>query len=517
MTPSWPQQVLQRTLRSVGCPACALPPRLLRLHAAPLPGLRVLGRRPLSTVTVRAQRTGLAEGRRAAPAASFAELGLGQDLLTFLAESRLGAPTEIQVPGRCAPAPSLVFCCTASRAARVPSSGDHEQAPQQPGLESARRHKPYSSGRGGGQQFALGFAEPAEPALAAAPSALDLLLSSTRRTQHTKRAPLQELLPTAHCWRTRRARPSRRCLPAATSCSRRTPGPARRSPTCCPWCARTGFSLRPARSGTALLRTFQLVTATAACTAPAAPGGAWRRSRSQRSTPDAPAGRQPRLVAAGPTRPRRAGSRQTPDHGAQAARRQRQQRHLRTAGRAARQGQQPRVEHGPFSDAHAGAGEAAEGRRGGGRVRVQNLGLEALPPLRRTPAQVKLLKDGEAAGAAARPRRPRALVLGPTRELTDQLLRVAKSMSHHARFRSACVNGGARRPRGAAGGARRCCCARAGSAEERLAGTRGGWGGLALPGPIGAVALVPVHAQASAGSALGPMTGSMGGRSTSCT
>ena len=57
--------------------------------------------------------------------------------------------------------------------------------------------------------------------------------------------------------------------------------------------------------------------------------------------------------------------------------------------------------------------------------------------------QVKLLKDGEAAGVSARPRRPRALVLGPTRELTDQLLRVAKSMSHHAKFRSTCINGGA--------------------------------------------------------------------------
>jgi hypothetical protein len=122
MTPSWPQQVLQRTLRSVGCPACALQPRLLRLHAAPLPGLRVLGRRPLNTVTVRAQRTGLAEGRRAAPAASFAELGLGQDLLTFLAESRLGAPTEIQVPGRCTPAPPLALRCTVSRAASVPAA-----------------------------------------------------------------------------------------------------------------------------------------------------------------------------------------------------------------------------------------------------------------------------------------------------------------------------------------------------------------------------------------------------------
>lgn len=42
-----------------------------------------------------------------------------------------------------------------------------------------------------------------------------------------------------------------------------------------------------------------------------------------------------------------------------------------------------------------------------------------------------------------KPRRPRALVLGPTRELTDQILAVAKTLSHTAKFRSACVNGGA--------------------------------------------------------------------------
>ena len=92
-----PHQVLRSTLRSVGCPVCCLPPRLLRLQVGPLPSLRTFVRRPLSTVTVRAQRSGLAEGKRAALAASFAELGLGQDLLTFLAESRLGSPTEIQV------------------------------------------------------------------------------------------------------------------------------------------------------------------------------------------------------------------------------------------------------------------------------------------------------------------------------------------------------------------------------------------------------------------------------------
>ena len=31
--------------------------------------------------------------------------------------------------------------------------------------------------------------------------------------------------------------------------------------------------------------------------------------------------------------------------------------------------------------------------------------------------------------------RPRALVLGPTRELTDQILRVAKALAHTAKFR----------------------------------------------------------------------------------
>ena len=57
--------------------------------------------------------------------------------------------------------------------------------------------------------------------------------------------------------------------------------------------------------------------------------------------------------------------------------------------------------------------------------------------------QVKLLKDAEQQGEErAKPKRPRAIVLGPTRELTDQILGVAKSMSHFAKFRSACVNGG---------------------------------------------------------------------------
>ena len=60
-----------------------------------------------------------------------------------------------------------------------------------------------------------------------------------------------------------------------------------------------------------------------------------------------------------------------------------------------------------------------------------------------TAVQVHLLKSQELSGiSAGKPKRPRVLVLGPTRELTDQILQVAKSLSHSAKFRSACVNGG---------------------------------------------------------------------------
>eukprot|EP00250_Pteridium_aquilinum_P009696 c18867_g1_i1 orf=66-1937(+) len=45
---------------------------------------------------------------------------------------------------------------------------------------------------------------------------------------------------------------------------------------------------------------------------------------------------------------------------------------------------------------------------------------------------------------APRPRRPRAVVLCPTRELTEQVFRVAKSMCHHAKFRATMIGGGVR-------------------------------------------------------------------------
>ncbi|KAK9270544.1 hypothetical protein L1049_026125 [Liquidambar formosana] len=58
---------------------------------------------------------------------------------------------------------------------------------------------------------------------------------------------------------------------------------------------------------------------------------------------------------------------------------------------------------------------------------------------------VQLLRRDEALGGTLmKPRRPRAVVLCPTRELSEQVFRVAKSIGHHARFRSTMVSGGGR-------------------------------------------------------------------------
>ncbi|KAL9449527.1 hypothetical protein AB3S75_011450 [Citrus x aurantiifolia] len=58
---------------------------------------------------------------------------------------------------------------------------------------------------------------------------------------------------------------------------------------------------------------------------------------------------------------------------------------------------------------------------------------------------VQLLRHDEAMlGVLMKPRRPRAVVLCPTRELSEQVFRVAKSISHHARFRCTMVSGGGR-------------------------------------------------------------------------
>ena len=51
---------------------------------------------------------------------------------------------------------------------------------------------------------------------------------------------------------------------------------------------------------------------------------------------------------------------------------------------------------------------------------------------------VQALKAQEAAsGARARPKRPRAIVLAPTQELSEQIFRVCKRLSHHAKFSAA--------------------------------------------------------------------------------
>eukprot|EP00850_Spirogloea_muscicola_P022395 SM000291S10873 [mRNA] locus=s291:38922:44914:- [translate_table: standard] len=58
------------------------------------------------------------------------------------------------------------------------------------------------------------------------------------------------------------------------------------------------------------------------------------------------------------------------------------------------------------------------------------------------PVVQSLRRDEAASGKSARPKRPRAVVLCPTRELAEQVLAVAKSLCHHARFRSAMIGGG---------------------------------------------------------------------------
>lgn len=55
-----------------------------------------------------------------------------------------------------------------------------------------------------------------------------------------------------------------------------------------------------------------------------------------------------------------------------------------------------------------------------------------------------LRRDEELYGMMMKPRRPRAVVLCPTRELCEQVFRVSKAISHHARFRSTRISGGGR-------------------------------------------------------------------------
>ncbi|KAL6527226.1 hypothetical protein OROGR_016316 [Orobanche gracilis] len=60
------------------------------------------------------------------------------------------------------------------------------------------------------------------------------------------------------------------------------------------------------------------------------------------------------------------------------------------------------------------------------------------------PVAQLLRRDEALHGILMKPRRPRAVLLCPTRELCEQVFRVAKSVSHHARFRSTMLSGGGR-------------------------------------------------------------------------
>jgi superfamily II DNA/RNA helicase len=58
------------------------------------------------------------------------------------------------------------------------------------------------------------------------------------------------------------------------------------------------------------------------------------------------------------------------------------------------------------------------------------------------PLVARLKNDEHVLGIHARPKRPRALVLAPTRELASQILAVAKGLSRHAKFSSMAALGG---------------------------------------------------------------------------
>lgn len=72
------------------------------------------------------------------------------------------------------------------------------------------------------------------------------------------------------------------------------------------------------------------------------------------------------------------------------------------------------------------------------------------------PAVQRIKEAEERMGCRARPRRPRAIIIVPTRELGEQVLLVAKSLSHAARFSVAGVFGGARISNQAASLSRGC-------------------------------------------------------------
>jgi superfamily II DNA/RNA helicase len=60
------------------------------------------------------------------------------------------------------------------------------------------------------------------------------------------------------------------------------------------------------------------------------------------------------------------------------------------------------------------------------------------------PLVTRLRKQEDAEGFVSRPKRPRVLVLSPTRELAEQIGSVAKQLAHFAKFRSAVLSAGAK-------------------------------------------------------------------------
>lgn len=52
-----------------------------------------------------------------------------------------------------------------------------------------------------------------------------------------------------------------------------------------------------------------------------------------------------------------------------------------------------------------------------------------------------MIKTQEKEGFVGRPKRPRALIIGPTKELTEQIAGVAKALSHIVKIRTVGLTG----------------------------------------------------------------------------
>ena len=90
------QTIFRGSLRSLALP-CAQPGHLLLQQPQPLISLRHFSaQHRLTSVLVRSKNSAFAETSTSSPA-TFEQLGLGEELLSFLSEHHLQTPTEIQV------------------------------------------------------------------------------------------------------------------------------------------------------------------------------------------------------------------------------------------------------------------------------------------------------------------------------------------------------------------------------------------------------------------------------------